>query len=186
MSAENWRGTVHGMRFDLRIAGKTYDVALPLPGPHFLLNFLAAAAAAHHVGVSPEQIAEAATSIKAAKSRGQVVRLNRGVTLLDDCYNSNPAAVDAAVTALGMAAQGPARGLPGRHAGAGADGARPPPRDGRQDGRPRRRGGGRGRLGRLSPKGRGRRASPRPTSSRTPTAAAAAAEPWCGPATPCW
>ncbi len=106
VSAENWRGTVHGMRFDMKLAGKTFDVALPLPGPHFLLNFLAAAAAAHRVGIAPERIAEAATEIKAAKSRGQVVRLNRGVTLLDDSYNSNPFAVDAAVTALGMAAKG--------------------------------------------------------------------------------
>ena len=106
VSAENWRGTVHGMRFDMRIAGKAFDVALPLPGPHFLLNFLAAAAAAHQVGIAPEEIARAATGVKAAKSRGQVIRLKKGVTLLDDSYNSNPFAVEAAVTALGMAAKG--------------------------------------------------------------------------------
>ena len=106
VSAENWRGTIHGMRFDLRVDGKSYDVALPLPGPHFLLNFLAATAAAHHIGVPMDTIVEAATHLKAAKSRGQVRRLGEGVTLLDDSYNSNPAAVDAAVTALDMAAQG--------------------------------------------------------------------------------
>jgi UDP-N-acetylmuramoyl-tripeptide--D-alanyl-D-alanine ligase len=106
VSAENWRGTVHGMRFDMRIGGKTLDVALPLPGPHFLLNFLAAAAAAHRLGIAPEAIAEAATHIKAAKSRGEVTRLAKGVTLLDDSYNSNPFAVDAAVVALGLAAPG--------------------------------------------------------------------------------
>jgi UDP-N-acetylmuramoyl-tripeptide--D-alanyl-D-alanine ligase len=106
VSAENWRGTVHGMRFDMRMGGATLDVALPLPGPHFLLNFLAAAAAAHRLGIAPEAIAEAATHIKAAKSRGEVTRLAGGVTLLDDSYNSNPFAVDAAVVALGMSAQG--------------------------------------------------------------------------------
>ena len=106
VSAENWRGTVHGMRFDMRLGGQTLDVALPLPGPHFLLNFLAAAAAAHRLGIAPQAIAEAATHIKAAKSRGEVTRLAQGVTLLDDTYNSNPFAVDAAVVALGMAAQG--------------------------------------------------------------------------------
>jgi UDP-N-acetylmuramoyl-tripeptide--D-alanyl-D-alanine ligase len=106
VSAENWRGTVHGMRFDMRMGGTTLDVALPLPGPHFLLNFLAAAAAAHRLGIAPREIAEAATHIKAAKSRGEVTRLAKGVTLLDDSYNSNPFAVDAAVVALGMAAQG--------------------------------------------------------------------------------
>jgi UDP-N-acetylmuramoyl-tripeptide--D-alanyl-D-alanine ligase len=106
VSAENWRGTVHGMRFDMRIGGKTFDIALPLPGPHFLLNFLAAAAAAHRMGIAPDAIAEAATHIKAAKSRGEVTRLAKRVTLLDDSYNSNPMAVEAAVVALGMSAQG--------------------------------------------------------------------------------
>ena len=106
VSAENWRGTVHGMRFDLRLGGRTLDVALPLPGPHFLSNFLAAAAAAHHLGLTPEEIAETALELKAASHRGQVLRLGQRVTVLDDCYNSNPAAVEAAVAALDMAAQG--------------------------------------------------------------------------------
>ena len=30
VSAENWRGTVHGMRFDLRLGGRSVDVALPV------------------------------------------------------------------------------------------------------------------------------------------------------------
>jgi UDP-N-acetylmuramoyl-tripeptide--D-alanyl-D-alanine ligase len=106
VSAENWRGTVHGMRFDLRLDGRSVDVALPLPGPHFLSYFLAAAAAAHHLGISPDEIASAAADMKPARHRGEVLRLGQNVTLLDDCYNSNPAAVEAAVTALDMAARG--------------------------------------------------------------------------------
>ena len=51
VSAERWRGSGHGMRFDLRIAGERLDVALPLPGPHYVANFLAAAAVAHALGV---------------------------------------------------------------------------------------------------------------------------------------
>ena len=103
VSAENWRGTVQGMRFDLRLAGRSVDVALPLAGPHFLTSFLAAAAAAHVLGVSPEAIAEAALTMKAAPHRGEVTLLGSGVTLLDDSYNSNPTAVEAAVVALGLA-----------------------------------------------------------------------------------
>ncbi len=102
VSAENWRGTVHGMRFDLRLAGESVEVALPLPGPHFLTNFLAAAAAAHRLGLSPQDIAEAALGMKAAHHRGEVLHLGEGVTVLDDCYNSNPAAVEAAVAALAL------------------------------------------------------------------------------------
>jgi UDP-N-acetylmuramoyl-tripeptide--D-alanyl-D-alanine ligase len=106
VSAEGWKGTVHGMRFTLRIGAQTEDVALPLPGPHFLMNFLAAAAVAHRLGVGMAAIAETAATLKAASHRGEVVALGEGITLLDDCYNSNPTAVEAAVTALGLAARG--------------------------------------------------------------------------------
>jgi UDP-N-acetylmuramoyl-tripeptide--D-alanyl-D-alanine ligase len=106
VSAESWRGTAFGMRFSLRVDGRAVDVALPLAGPHFTENFLAAAAAAHVLGVAPEAMAEAATSLRPARHRGEVRRLGEGVTLLDDCYNSSPEALEAAVVALAL--------LPGR------------------------------------------------------------------------
>ena len=103
VSAERWRGTPFGMRFDLRIGGQTVDIALPLPGPHFVMNFLAAAAVAHLQGIAPEAMAAAATHMTAGRHRGEVRRLREGVTLLDDCYNSSPDALEAAVVALLMA-----------------------------------------------------------------------------------
>ena len=90
------------MTFDLRVGGRSVEVALPLAGAHFVLNFLAAAAAAHVLGVSPEAMAEAATALRAARHRGEVRRLGEGVTLLDDCYNSSPEALEAAVAALAL------------------------------------------------------------------------------------
>jgi UDP-N-acetylmuramoyl-tripeptide--D-alanyl-D-alanine ligase len=102
VSAESWRGTAFGMRFDLRIAGRASDVALPLAGPHFAENFLAAAAAAHVLGMAPESIAEAATRMRPARHRGELRRLGEGVIVLDDCYNSSPVALEAAVVALGL------------------------------------------------------------------------------------
>jgi len=103
VSAERWRGTAIGMRFDLRIAGKMVDVALPLAGPHFVENFLAAAAASWVLGISPEKIGELATGLRAAPHRGEVVLLGEDVILIDDCYNSSPEALEAAVIALGLA-----------------------------------------------------------------------------------
>ncbi len=102
VSAGNWRGSLAGMRFDLRLDGRVLDVALPLAGAHNLTNFLAAAAAAHAAGVAPEALAAAASRVAPASHRGEVRRLAGGVTLLDDSYNSNPAAVTAAVAALGL------------------------------------------------------------------------------------
>jgi UDP-N-acetylmuramoyl-tripeptide--D-alanyl-D-alanine ligase len=106
VSAENWRGTVHGQRFDLVIGGRRVEVALPLAGPHCASSFLAASAAAHTLGVPPEEIADAAARMGPARHRGEVLTLARGVTLLDDSYNSNPAAVEAALVALDLAPRG--------------------------------------------------------------------------------
>jgi UDP-N-acetylmuramoyl-tripeptide--D-alanyl-D-alanine ligase len=102
VSAERWRGTGFGMRFEMRIAERAYDVALPLAGPHFVENFLAAAAAAHVLGVTGETIAEAATRMRPARHRGELRRLGEGVIVLDDSYNSSPAALEAAVLALSL------------------------------------------------------------------------------------
>ena len=102
-SAESWGGTAFGMRFLLHLGGRTVDVALPLAGPHFVTSFLAAAAAAHVLGVSPEAMAEAAASLRPASHRGEVRRLGEEVVLLDDCYNSSPEALEAAVVTLGLA-----------------------------------------------------------------------------------
>lgn len=106
VSAEGWRGSAFGMRFDLCVAGRAVAVALPLAGAHFVTSFLAAAAVAHVLGVSPEAMAEAASALRPAPHRGEVRRLGEGVTLLDDCYNSSPEALEAAVAALSL--------LPGR------------------------------------------------------------------------
>jgi UDP-N-acetylmuramoyl-tripeptide--D-alanyl-D-alanine ligase len=103
VSAENWRGTAFGMRFDMRVAGDVVDVALPLAGPHHVMNFLAAAAVAHRLGLSAEAIALNAASMKAASHRGEVRRLREGVTVLDDCYNASPEAVEASIVALSLA-----------------------------------------------------------------------------------
>lgn len=103
VSAEGWRGTAFGMRFSLRVAGRAVDVALPLAGPHFVTSFLAAAAAAHVLGVPAEAMADAASGMRPAPHRGELRRLGEGVLLLDDCYNSSPEALEAAVVALSLA-----------------------------------------------------------------------------------
>jgi len=105
-SAESWRGTAAGMRFQMRLDGGAHEVALPLAGPHFVANFLAAAATAHLLGVEADAIVEAALALRPARHRGEVRRLGEQVVLLDDCYNSSPEALEAAVVALTL--------LPGR------------------------------------------------------------------------
>ena len=114
--------------------GRAHRRRGPAPaGPHFLANFLAAAAAAHASASPPEAIAEAATPRRRrAPRRGR--RLGEGVVLLDDCYNSNPAAVEAAVVALSHLAGARRVAFLGDMLELGADGAGAAPRGGREAG----------------------------------------------------
>ncbi len=75
-------------------------VALPLPGRHQVLNALAAAAAAHAVGVSTGAIAAALSPAHGAHGRLEFITAARGFTILDDAYNASPASVRAALTVL--------------------------------------------------------------------------------------
>jgi UDP-N-acetylmuramoyl-tripeptide--D-alanyl-D-alanine ligase len=87
------------------------DVAIEvkLPGRGPLLNVLAAAAVAIGFDVPLEAIAARAASLTAAPRRGEVMRLARGVTLVDDSYNSSPAALARALDAIGDERTAPRR-----------------------------------------------------------------------------
>lgn len=72
-------------------------IRLPLHGRYNVDNFLAAAATALALGIPPEELAAGALDAAAASHRGVVRRLGSGVTVIDDCYNSNPEALSRAL-----------------------------------------------------------------------------------------
>jgi UDP-N-acetylmuramoyl-tripeptide--D-alanyl-D-alanine ligase len=78
---------------------------MPLMGRHNVLNALAAVAVATEHGVSPCDAVARLGSLSAGDKRGEV-REVRGAILINDCYNSNPKALDSMVAVLG---QTPAR-----------------------------------------------------------------------------
>jgi UDP-N-acetylmuramoyl-tripeptide--D-alanyl-D-alanine ligase len=90
-----------GSRFTLEAGGRSAEVRLPLHGLYNVENCLAAAACAWALGLSLEEIADAVRDVKPAAMRGVVHRTERGFTLIDDSYNSNP-------DALGKALEGAA------------------------------------------------------------------------------
>jgi UDP-N-acetylmuramoyl-tripeptide--D-alanyl-D-alanine ligase len=73
------------------------EVELPLHGRYNVDNFLAAATTALVLGVPPEEIAAAVRGAEAPSLRGEIRRLPGGVTLVVDCYNSNPRALSRAL-----------------------------------------------------------------------------------------
>ncbi|HEU4618507.1 MAG TPA: UDP-N-acetylmuramoyl-tripeptide--D-alanyl-D-alanine ligase [Gammaproteobacteria bacterium] len=90
-----------GSHFVLRLPDRTEAaVKLPLLGMHSVLNALAAAAAAHAVGVSTEQIAAGLSRAAAVHGRLDRVRGRKGALVIDDSYNANPSSVRAALDTL--------------------------------------------------------------------------------------
>lgn len=77
-------------------------IHVPLPGRHMVLNSAAAACVAGLLGLSAEQIASGIRRIKPVSGRNNLLRLEE-YTVMDDCYNANPASMKAAVDLLAMA-----------------------------------------------------------------------------------
>jgi UDP-N-acetylmuramoyl-tripeptide--D-alanyl-D-alanine ligase len=100
VAAQDWRVDVAGVEFDLLSQNERLRVHLPLPGAHAMRNFLAAAAVAQELGVPLQTIAAAAPGRGAANRRGRVWHLGEDVVLIDDSYNANPVAVEAAASVL--------------------------------------------------------------------------------------
>ncbi len=71
------------------------EIAFPLPGTHNLLDALAAVAMAGALGCGPREIREGLEGVEALFGRSEIFR--GPVTVLRDCYNSNP---DSAARAL--------------------------------------------------------------------------------------
>jgi UDP-N-acetylmuramoyl-tripeptide--D-alanyl-D-alanine ligase len=96
---------VEGSAFDVVVHGLRERATLPLVGSHNIANALAAVAAGLDRGVQLPEILAALASLVAADKRGQVVQLGN-IKVINDCYNSNPKALDAMVDALaGMPAK---------------------------------------------------------------------------------
>jgi UDP-N-acetylmuramoyl-tripeptide--D-alanyl-D-alanine ligase len=88
-----------GSKFDAVAGGRREHATLPLVGSHNVHNALAAVAVAMEQGMDLAEAASALSSLPAADKRGQVVRIGN-ITVVNDCYNSNPKALAAMVDAL--------------------------------------------------------------------------------------
>jgi UDP-N-acetylmuramoyl-tripeptide--D-alanyl-D-alanine ligase len=92
---------VRGAEATLETKVGRVPLRVTLPGRGQLLNVLAASAVALVLDVPLDVIAERAAQLSPAPRRGEVIALARGVTLVDDSYNSSPAALSRALDALG-------------------------------------------------------------------------------------
>ena len=98
--AENIIGRgASGSDFEIFTDGDRVHAHLPLVGRHNIYNALAAVAAGISQGIPSKQAAEALSQLMPSDKRGQLVEIG-GATVINDCYNSNPKALESMVDAL--------------------------------------------------------------------------------------
>lgn len=105
-----------GMKVRIQLSGIAADLAsqagsvaeaeftFPFDSSHNLANALAAVAVGIAVGGDLETMAELAGGISFSRFRGERLRLNTGVEIVNDCYNANPVSMRAALDHLNAVA----------------------------------------------------------------------------------
>jgi UDP-N-acetylmuramoyl-tripeptide--D-alanyl-D-alanine ligase len=88
-----------GSEFELVMGDVRQHVKLALVGEHNILNGLAAVAVATERGLKPADAVAALATLAPSDKRGEVLQLGN-ITVINDCYNSNPKALHAMIDAL--------------------------------------------------------------------------------------
>jgi len=100
VSAQNIqsRGS-EGSAFEIVVNGERAPALLPLLGEHNIYNALAGVAVGLQYGVPLAAAAESLATLSAGDKRGEILHI-AGATVINDCYNSNPKALDSMVRSL--------------------------------------------------------------------------------------
>ena len=88
-----------GSKASVYLNDATFDVEIPLPGEHMVMNALAATCVGDLLGLKQEEIARGIESAKAVGGRSNLIVL-KDRKILDDCYNANPVSMKAAIDLL--------------------------------------------------------------------------------------
>ncbi len=93
-----------GSAFVLVENGKRTRLELALPGRHVISNALAALAAASVWGIGAAEAQCVLRTLQAPAMRGELLRFTNGAALINDSYNSSPAALHAMIKVLAATA----------------------------------------------------------------------------------
>jgi len=99
--AENvQRKGYQGISFDLIYGKKRNKTVIPFVYKSFLYNYLAASSVAYAFSTPIDDILAQTKILKPFPMRGEIHHLRNNITLIDDSYNSNPAALESALKDL--------------------------------------------------------------------------------------
>jgi UDP-N-acetylmuramoyl-tripeptide--D-alanyl-D-alanine ligase len=88
-----------GSAFDIVVDDQRAGAALRMLGEHNIYNALAGVAVGLQYGVPLQAAAESLATLSAGDKRGEILKI-AGATVINDCYNSNPKALDSMLRSL--------------------------------------------------------------------------------------
>jgi UDP-N-acetylmuramoyl-tripeptide--D-alanyl-D-alanine ligase len=91
---------IEGAAFDFVSPAGHARLDLPLIGWHNVMNAMAALAAASEWRIGAVEAKESFQNLRPASMRGEILRFASGFVVLNDCYNSNPVALERMVDLL--------------------------------------------------------------------------------------
>lgn len=87
-------------RIEIEHSGKKFEVQIATFGKHSVYNGLAATVVGDHFGVPASKIGKALKMFRPASSKRMEVIRHRGITIINDAYNSNPDSVKMGIETL--------------------------------------------------------------------------------------
>ena len=94
------RSYERGSRFFLSAPGFADGFSVPMPGTHNIENALAALAAASVCGLDLGTLGSALENFRNVSQRSETFTMPGNITVLNDCYNSNPRAMECMIETL--------------------------------------------------------------------------------------
>jgi UDP-N-acetylmuramoyl-tripeptide--D-alanyl-D-alanine ligase len=95
-------GTGIGSAFRVMAPEWEFECTIPLPGRHNIHNALAAIAASSVWAIPPEELRQALAGFQNLHQRSEILKLPGEVTIINDCYNSNPLAMERMLETLAV------------------------------------------------------------------------------------
>ncbi|MFA5158364.1 MAG: UDP-N-acetylmuramoyl-tripeptide--D-alanyl-D-alanine ligase [Patescibacteria group bacterium] len=89
-----------GTTFIMDLFGEKINIKSKLYGAHSIKSLLIAAAVGYQYGISAEKIKKVIEQIEPQKGRMNLLKIENGIVIIDDSYNSNPRSAEKALWTL--------------------------------------------------------------------------------------
>lgn len=91
------RRGIDGLDCTVTTPRRSYRLSIPSPGDYMIYSASMAVAIGEYLGLSEQEIVEGVAGYVSTGSRMRRIRLPEDRLIIDDCYNANPQAMEAAL-----------------------------------------------------------------------------------------